>query len=154
MRTDLPAGFELLPGVDGFISHVGPIYVRWATDTASLGFRVAPQHANPAGICHGGMLMTVMDMGIAVALKAAAKSDKFLPTINLAFDFLAPAPIGAWLESRVDFTFTTPRMGFAHGLLLGLDGPVLRANGIMKIPSDRDPRFLAASRQVGTLRQE
>jgi uncharacterized protein (TIGR00369 family) len=174
LTTDLPAGFQPLTAKDGFIDLVGPIFVRWTeaprratarrdsesasvllgAGTASLGFRVEPKHANPAGICHGGMLMTVLDMGIAVALKVAAKSDKFLPTINLTFDFVAPAPVGAWLESEVSFTHTTPRMGFAHGLLVGPDGPVVRANGIMKIPSDRDPRFAEASRKIGHLRQD
>ncbi|MEQ9643079.1 MAG: PaaI family thioesterase [Alphaproteobacteria bacterium] len=154
MSTDPPAGFVPLPDVDGFITHVGPLYVRWTEASAQLGFRVAEHHANPAGICHGGMLMTLMDMGIAVALKVAAKSEMFLPTINLSFDFLAPANVGDWLVSEVSFTHTTPRMGFAHGLLIGPNGPVARANGIMKIPKADDARFMAASRRVGNLGQD
>ncbi len=154
MPTDPPDGYRPLPDVDGFITHVGPLYVRWTEDSASLAFRVAQHHANPAGMCHGGMLMTLMDMGIAVGLKVAAKSEMFLPTINLSFDFLAPAHVGDWLESEVSFTFTTPRMGFAHGLLIGPNGPVVRANGIMKIPKADDARFQTASRRVGNLKQD
>ena len=169
LSTEVPAGFQPLNASDGFVDLVGPVYVKWqeprratarretedasvllgAGGTASLGFAVEARHCNPAGVCHGGMLMTVMDMGLAVALKAATKSDKFLPTINLTFDFVAPGRLGAWLQSEVSFTHATPRMGFAHGLLVGPDGPVLRANGIMKFPSDRDPRFAAASRKIG-----
>jgi uncharacterized protein (TIGR00369 family) len=145
---DIPAGFVPLPAIDSFIAHVGPLYIRPGETGAPLGFRVAPRHANPAGICHGGMLMTVMDMAVAVAVKVAARSDKFLPTINLGFDFLRPAPIGAWLQSQVDFSYHTRRMGFAQGLLIGPEGPVLRANGIVKIPRDDDPTFAAAHRRV------
>lgn len=149
MSTDVPAGFEPMNASDGFVNHVGPIYIRWERDTAALGFHVLPHHCNPANMCHGGMLMTVMDMGIAVALKAATKSDKFLPTINLSFDFLAPGKVGMWLQSECSFTFSTKRMGFAHGLLIGPEGPVVRANGIMKIPSDTDPRYQDARRRIG-----
>ena len=48
-----------------FTQHVGPIYVRQTEAGRQLGFEVKPHMCNPAGICHGGMLMTVMDVGLA-----------------------------------------------------------------------------------------
>jgi hypothetical protein len=38
-------------------------------------------------------------------------------------------------------------MGFADGFLVGPHGPVLRCNGICKLPRADDPRFGAAARQ-------
>jgi acyl-coenzyme A thioesterase PaaI-like protein len=141
----IPEGFEAFPQVEGFAVHIGPIYWRRGSEGADIGFRVLPHMCNPAGICHGGMMMTVMDMAIGVAATIAAKTVKFAPSVNLACDFLQPGQLGDWLQSKVDFTFTTRRTGFASGLLIGSNGPVLRANGIVKIPSDGDTRFVFKS---------
>jgi uncharacterized protein (TIGR00369 family) len=98
-------------------------------------------HCNPAGICHGGMMMTLMDMAIGVNVSIGAETNAFTPSVNLTYDFVAPAPLGAWLESKVDWVHTTRRTGFANGYLMGPDGAVLRANGICKIAKADDPRF-------------
>ena len=36
------------------------------------------------------------------------------------------------------------RMGFASGLLIGPEGPVMRCNGIAKLPNANDKRFAQA----------
>jgi len=140
-----PDGFEPFPFAQGFATLVGPIFQRLGEvdgrTNLALGFRVAPHHCNPAGICHGGMLMTVMDIAIGVNTAIAAQTQTFTPSVNLTYDFLRPGMIGEWLETRIDFAHTTKRTGFAAGLLIGPNGPVLRANGICKIPSAEDPRF-------------
>jgi uncharacterized protein (TIGR00369 family) len=137
-----PEGFVPFPQTAGFAHHIGPIYWRLADGAASLGFRVEPHMCNPAGICHGGMMMTVMDMAVGVAATIAARTQKFAPSVNLVCDFLQPGQLGDWLHSKVDFTYTTRRTGFAAGILIGSNGPVMRANGIVKIPSDNDTRFV------------
>ena len=138
----VPEGFEPFPQLEGFAVHIGPLYWRRSEGGADVGFRVLPHMCNPARICHGGMMMTAMDMAIGIAATFAAKTNKFAPSVNLACDFLQPGQLGDWLQSKVDFTFTTKRTGFASGLLIGSNGPVLRANGIVKIPSDNDSRFV------------
>jgi acyl-coenzyme A thioesterase PaaI-like protein len=48
----------------------------------------------------------------------------------LSFDFLAPAPVGAWVEGESEVLHTTRNLVFLRGLLR-IDGrPVLRASGI------------------------
>jgi len=136
-----PEGFTVFPHSDGFADHVGPLFFKMKGGEGVLGFRVMDHHCNPAGICHGGMLMTVMDMAIGVAVAMHAKTNAFTPSVNLTYDFVAPGPKGAWLESKVDWVYTTKRTGFANGYLVGPNGVIMRANGICKIANPDDPRF-------------
>lgn len=141
MSDDVPAGFRLFEYSMGFLDHVGPLYWRPDSGEFALGFRVGERHVNPAGIVHGGMLVTVADMTLALGTRQAEGIDAFLPTINLNCDFLAPARLGDWVEGRVLHTKATRRTAFAT-CLLSVDGDdILRASGIMKIPSAGDNRF-------------
>ena len=136
-----PEGFTPFEFADGFATHVGPIFQKVEGREFKLGFRVMPYHCNPAGICHGGMMMTVMDIAIGINTSIGAGTGVFTPSVNLTYDFVAPGTTGDWLESSIDWVSTTKRTGFGNGFLIGPKGPVLRANGICKIPSADDPRF-------------
>lgn len=138
---DVPEGFKVFGVQDGLFGLVGPIFGRIVDGEAHLGFRVAEKHLNPTRTCHGGMLATLVDVQIGFGSAVALKQQKFFPTINLNCDFLAPVLTGQWVEGRTEVVRATPRMVFCNAMLLVEDQPVLRANGIMKIPSDRDTRF-------------
>src|SRR5689334_22732028 len=100
---DIPAGFGPLRLNMGFLAAIGPLYGRWAEDRLVLGFRVEQRHCNPGQVAHGGMLATFADMLLPIASRLQSKPDLgFLPTVNLACDYLAPAPLGAWVEGRAD----------------------------------------------------
>ncbi|MGB0342974.1 MAG: PaaI family thioesterase [Parvibaculales bacterium] len=116
-----------------FLAHIGPIYVREDDIGRHLGFRVMPHMCNPVGICHGGMLMSVMDTGLAFILHNALKNPHFTPSVSFNFDFLAPGKVNDWLEVEGQCTRHTKRTGFVSGLLNGPDGPVMSASGIFKI---------------------
>ena len=122
-----------------YMSHVGPVYWRGQEDTPRLGFEVMPHMCNPMGICHGGMMMTVLDTGLAIVLHAAMKETRFTPSISFNFDFLAPGKIGDWLETSGECIRQTSRTGFVSGMLTGPDGPVMRASGIFKITDTAIP---------------
>lgn len=136
-----PDGFKPLPVPWGFAELVGPLYFHETRSDAPIGCFVQEKHLNPARICHGGMLMTMMDMGVGFAIGAKAEDASFLPTMNMSYDFLAPAQLGDWLESKVDFVHTTKNTGFANGYLMSPRGIVVRANGICKIVRGEDKRF-------------
>ena len=137
----VPEGFEPLDiaarwGVDDapdFVMHSGPIYVREDGSMPELGFEVLPHMCNPGGVCHGGLLMTVLDNAFVFILHATLKQPVYLPSISCNFDFLAPAHLGEWVETRGSCTKYTKRTGFVSGALLGPDGPVLQGSGIFRI---------------------
>ena len=141
---NVPEGFQPFPEGQGFTDHIGPLY--WCIDDGFgiMGFVVSDIHMNPAGICHGGVMMTLMDMAVGMNVQLAAKTEIFSPTIQMSYDFLKPAHKDEWLFSNINFRHTTRRMGFASGLLIGPDGPVMRCNGIAKLPKANDKRFAKA----------
>jgi uncharacterized protein (TIGR00369 family) len=133
---DIPAGFLPLKLSMGFLEAVGPLYGKWADERLALGFRVEVRHCNPGSVAHGGMLATFADMLLPIASRFQSKAEMgFLPTVNLTCDYLAPAPLGAWVEGRAEPVKTTKNLLFAQGLATADGLPVLRANGIFKITS-------------------
>lgn len=119
---------------DGFVGANGPLWLRREGAGIVLGFRVEERHCNPNKVCHGGMLMTFADMTLPIGARVAAKMEAvFLPTIHLAMDYLAPAPLGAWVEGRARVLRVTRNLVFADGLITIGEEVVARPNGVFKI---------------------
>jgi len=138
-EPEIPEGFKPRRFGDGFIAVNGPLYVKKLERGILLGFRVEPRHCNPMGICHGGMISTFCDMLLPIS--AHYLSDdlgrRFLPTINLQVDFLAPSPKGAWVQGEAQLLRATRSMVFMQGLVTADGQSVARVSGIFKI----GPRF-------------
>ena len=133
---DIPEGLPPLRFAMGFLDTNGPLYGRWDGAHLHLGFRVEARHCNPGMVAHGGMLATFADMQLPMAARFQSKADMgFLPTIHLSCDYLAPAPLGAWVEGEADVVRITRNLLFVQGLATADGAPVLRANGIFKITS-------------------
>ena len=136
---NIPEGFKPLPISSGFIGVNGPLYMRRVSrpdgDIAQAGFRVEERHTNPMGNCHGGMLATFADMLLPVCIHRQAKEvrNHFLPTINLQIDYLAPAPLGSWVQGEVQVLRVTRSLVFAQALVSADGTPAVRASGIFKI---------------------
>jgi acyl-coenzyme A thioesterase PaaI-like protein len=82
------------------------------------------------------MLMTCADMQLPFGIRLQALSDPgFLPTVSLSAEFMAPAPLGSWVQGRTDVLKTTRNLAFAQCLLTADGEPVLRASGIFKVAS-------------------
>jgi uncharacterized protein (TIGR00369 family) len=136
MSSEIPEGFAPFKLSFGFLEANGPLYGKWQDEHLLLGFRVELRHCNPGRVAHGGMLATFADMLLPIAARFQSKIDMgFLPTVNLACDYLAPAPLGAWVQGRAEAIKITRNLLFAQGLATADGEPVLRANGIFKITS-------------------
>jgi uncharacterized protein (TIGR00369 family) len=144
MSADIPEGFAPFKIAMGFLAANGPLYGRWDGTHLLMGFRVEARHCNPGQVAHGGMMATFADMLLPIAARFQSKTDMgFLPTVNLACDFLAPAPLGAWIEGRAEVVRMTRNLLFAQGLATADGEACLRANGIFKIKSTRDGANIA-----------
>jgi uncharacterized protein (TIGR00369 family) len=132
---EAPPGFKLLELTPkgNFADINGPLWRRIEDGKLTIGFRVEKRHCNPAGGCHGGMLMTFADMLLGMGANFAERLNRFLPTINLTGDFLAPAPMGSWVEGRTEVLRVTRNMVFAQAVITADGVPALRASGIMKL---------------------
>jgi uncharacterized protein (TIGR00369 family) len=143
----IPEGFKPLEtGEEGrFIGFNGPLYRMREGERFVMGLRVERRHCNPADICHGGMLTTFIDMGMALGANYQAKLGRFLPTITLSADFIAPAPLGCWLECRTDLLRVTARSVFAQCIVTADGVPAVRGSGIYKLgPALIRPGVVAA----------
>lgn len=133
--ADVPAGFKPFRSQRGFIGVNGPLFLRRDGDQFRLGFRVEPRHCNPMGNCHGGMLATFADMLLPIGAITLVKElhHRFLPTVSLQLDFIAPARLGDWVEGEMQVLRTTRQMVFAQGLVRSGDVLALRCSGVFKI---------------------
>ena len=142
--TEPASGFAPMRLGDGFISVNGPLYLKHEGALVQMGFRVERRHTNPMGNCHGGMLASFADMLLPMSIqrKAPEIGHKFLPTVSLQIDYLAPAPLGAWVQGEAEVLRSTRNLVFAHGLVSADGVPCLRVSGIFKIGKDFKPADL------------
>ncbi len=143
--SGVPPGFSPWPALPGFIVVNGPLYERHEGGVYQLGFRVEARHCNPMQICHGGMMATFCDMllPLGVHSQSVAVRGRFLPTVSLQLDYLAPASLGAWVQGEAQLLRTTRTMVFAQGLVTADGTPAARVSGILKIGQPFDGRFKA-----------
>ena len=133
--NDCPPGFVPLYFGGEFMRINGPMYLRHEGDLVLLGFRVEARHCNPMHQCHGGMLASFCDMLLPATIhrKSEPARGRFLPTINLQIDYLAPAPLGCWVQGEAQVLRTTRSLVFAQGLVTADGTTAVRLSGIFKI---------------------
>ena len=141
-HVEIPPGFAPLQSGGPFIQHNGPLYLRHEGSVVQFGFRVERRHVNPMNNLHGGMMASFCDMllPLSVHRKRDQVADRFLPTISLQIDYLAPAPLGAWVQGEAEPLRVTRSLVFAQGLVTADGEPCARVSGVFKIgpavPSD------------------
>ncbi len=128
-----------------FNSHVGTLYAkRGAKGTREefvLGFRVHGHMCNPTGGLHGGMMMTVADLVGTMGGGTLVGLRKFLPTVSMTFDFVAPARVGDWVEGRCEVVRQTRSLLFTSIFLTVGEEKILRASQVAKIPTGEGQSF-------------
>jgi acyl-coenzyme A thioesterase PaaI-like protein len=131
----VPAGFVPRPVGGGFMEAAGPLYVR--RDTAgrgTFGLMVEPRHCNAKGMCHGGMLAALTDVVLGIGGLEQAGVKGFFITVSLAQDFLAPVPLGSWIEAEVELLRRTRTTMFVQGVFRVRGEAVLRSSGVFRLP--------------------
>ena len=130
-----PPGYQSFnfPVGGPFIAANGPLLHRRDGKQFLLGMRVEKQHCNPMDVCHGGMLMSFVDMAMPMGAIYQEDIHRFMPTISLTTDFLAPVPLGAWLEARTDVLRVTRSLVFAQCVVMADEVLAVRASGVFKL---------------------
>ena len=128
----VPEGYHPFPIDSGFEAHVGPLYVRQREGTVRIGFRVAEKHLNPRRTLHGGMMMTLIDDAIAMAVGMETASPA-MATVSLNGDFLAAAKAGEWVEAEGEVVRRTRELVFTRGAIVCGARTLFTASGVWKI---------------------
>jgi uncharacterized protein (TIGR00369 family) len=127
---------------DGFTRHFRqspvtdpwePLWSRQEPNKFTLALRVSTQHCNARGLLHGGVISALADNAMGLSCVLAADATFSLVTVSMSLDFLAMAPMAAWLE----FTATPTKLGrtmcFASVEALADGKLIARATGVFQI---------------------
>jgi uncharacterized protein (TIGR00369 family) len=132
MTHAIPEGFEPADLGVGFGRSFGPVWLDRVGHR--MGFHVSDQHVNPVGGCHGGALATFADTLLIAHRRGSESGHSHCPTISLSVDYLAPAPLGAWVEAAVTLVKQTRTMLFTQAILTVDGAPVARSSAIYRLP--------------------
>lgn len=128
--SSIPEGFEPVDRGSAFLALLGPVYMKQAApDRTVIGVRIDGRHTNVKGIAHGGMLTTLADSALGIAI-AIANNEKPMVTVNLSTDFVAAAHPGDWVEAHVDIQRIGGRLAFANCYLYVGEKRIMRASGV------------------------
>jgi len=131
----IPLGFAPRPVGGGFMEAAGPLHVRRdAAGRGTFGLLIEPRHCNAKNMCHGGMLAALTDVVLGIGGLEQAGVKGFFITISLTQDFLAPVPLGSWLEAEVELLRRTSSTMFVQGVFRVRETAALRASGVFRLP--------------------
>jgi acyl-coenzyme A thioesterase PaaI-like protein len=132
--ADIPDGFVARRAGGPFLDPIGPIFRRPEDAGARFGIRIERRHCNNQAVAHGGMLATIADIVLGIGGAEQAGTPGHFVTVSLVTDYLAPAPLGAWLECHPVLLRRTSRMMFVEGRFTADGANVLRASGVFALP--------------------
>lgn len=130
----VPEGFVPRRAGGPFLEPIGPIWQRAQEGGAVFGIRLERRHCNNQAVAHGGMLATFADIVLGIGGAEQAGTPGHFVTVSLVTDYLAPAPLGTWLECRPGLLRRTARLMFVEGRFEADGVPVLRASGVFSLP--------------------
>lgn len=126
-RHDLP----------GHMGHTGPLWSLAGADGLwRYGLLLEAKHLNPAGLAHGGVLLTLADHAMSAV---AWQHKQRLPCVTVQLDsqFVASAKAGDFVVCDAQITHSTHSMVFVRAQLWAQAQLLLNTQSIMKVLSDR-----------------
>ncbi|MBT3330860.1 MAG: PaaI family thioesterase [Rhodospirillaceae bacterium] len=129
---ELPEGFQPFPSQGSFPALCGPTHYRRDKDGGFMnGFQARQMHDNTNNIVHGGVLFTFADdiMGRA----SSGITRRMSTTIALNVEYLAPAPLDAWIEGATEITYMDDRFAFVRSRIFHGDRILLTADGVWRL---------------------
>ena len=120
-----------------FIDHLGALIAEEGNGTALLILDLKPEHRNAHGAAHGGIVMTLLDIAMARAVRGLARHqgdpDHGAVTIEMKSSFFQPG-LGQRLFARGTSVYRATSMCFAEAELHDETGVlVARSSGTFKL---------------------
>lgn len=110
-------------GFTPFVEHLGVEPVSTGRGQAEIRLTLRPEHLNGLGVAHGGVVMTMLDVVMAVAAKSADPDQMGMVTVEMKTSFLRPAKGELFAQGWCDHFSTT--MAFCRGELRDSHGRLL-----------------------------
>lgn len=93
------------PGIGRFAALLGVRRESMADGRCCFALTVGPDHLNPHGVAHGGVVYTLVDFAMGGALTSRLSAGERCATLELKIHYLAPVTGGevraeAWVVQR------------------------------------------------------
>ena len=102
-----------------FVAHLGFELTQCADGRSEIVYDPLPEHLNSFAVTHGGALMTLLDVTMAVAARSVQK-DMGAVTIEMKTSFMQPAR--GLLTARGHLMHRTATMAFTEGTVFDAQG--------------------------------
>lgn len=123
-------GWRQIPST-GYMGLLGPVWARREGDRWAYGLSTTAAHLNPAGIVHGGLLMSFIDHAVSlVAWEAVGR--RTCVTVQLDTQFLAAVRARQFLEARARVVRATSSLVFMRGRLSCAGVEIATASALLK----------------------
>jgi len=123
-------------------------FYRWAgvevTDASpgvvEIEFEAGSQHLNLQGLVHGGILATLADTAMGLAVRTVLEPGRRHVTVQLGIEFLSPGRTGT-ITARGRTVKIGTQLGFAEADVMNADGRVLaRAHSTLSVTTEKLPQ--------------
>lgn len=121
-----------------FYRWAGVEIVDAAPGRAEIAFEAGPEHVNLQGLVHGGMLATLADTAMGLAVRTVLEPGRRHVTVQLGVEFLAPGRAGR-IVARGRSVKVGRQLGFAEADVVDARGRLLaRAHSTLSVTAAKD----------------
>lgn len=114
-----------------FVEFVGAQLLHLDAGKAEVELVLEPHHCNSFGIAHGGVIMTLLDVTMAVAGRGADPLDRGLVTIEMKSSFMQPGR--STLRTTAHCVHRSTTMAFCEAEITDTSGAIVaRGSGTFK----------------------
>jgi acyl-CoA thioesterase len=116
-----------------FITELGIEFIGAADGRATVALDLEPRHLNSWAVAHGGVLMTLLDVAMAVAGRSLDPDAGGGVTVEMKTSFLQPGKAGARLTATGHAFHRSTTMAFCDGEVRDADDRLIaKAMGTFK----------------------
>jgi uncharacterized protein (TIGR00369 family) len=120
-------------GLNSFLQHLGVQIIQAQDGHATVSLTLGEQHMNSWQMTHGGVLMSLLDVAMAMAGRSLPAEPKGVVTIEMKTTFLEAAGVpGDQLEARGFAYHQSATMCFCEGEIWLADKLVAKSSGTFK----------------------
>lgn len=126
-----------------FLADLGVQCTRMDKEGSEIELALETRHQNSWDMAHGGVLMTLLDVAMAIAGRAADPDGRGVVTIEMKTSFMAPGR--GKLVARGQCVHRTSTMAFCEAEIVDADGKtVSRGSGTFKFVKRVPPQRSAS----------
>lgn len=130
---EIPEGFAPANFSRGFLDHSGPYYLKDGQGAPIVGCRILPQHMNYIGSAHGGVLATLADVALSLAVYVSQEPNLPVTTVSMSTSFLSAARLGEWIEAVGTIDRIGNTLAYTHGSIWCGDRTLMTMSAVFNI---------------------